>query len=42
MTLSATDKPMTRQEFIALRDFVYAKCGIFFQESKHDCGDYRP
>jgi chemotaxis protein methyltransferase CheR len=25
---------MTRQEFIALRDFVYAKCGIFFQESK--------
>ncbi len=34
MTLSATDKPMTRQEFIALRDFVYAKCGIYFQESK--------
>lgn len=34
MQLSATDKPMTRQEFISLRDFVYAKCGIFFQESK--------
>ncbi len=34
MTLSATDRPMTRQEFIALRDFVYTKCGIFFQESK--------
>lgn len=34
MPLSATDKPMTRQEFLAMRDFVYAKCGIFFQESK--------
>ncbi len=34
MSLPASAKPMSRQEFSSLRDFVYAKSGIFFHESK--------
>jgi len=34
MSLPVNAKPMSRQEFSSLRDFVYAKSGIFFHESK--------
>lgn len=34
MALPVTSPEMTRPDFMALRDFIYAKTGIFFTESK--------
>lgn len=34
MPLPATSPPMTPQEFQGLRDFIYARTGIYFNESK--------
>jgi len=31
---SLTTQQMTLQEFLAMRDFIYARCGIWFSESK--------
>lgn len=34
MALPVTNQPMTSQEFLGMRDFIYAQTGIFFNESK--------
>jgi chemotaxis protein methyltransferase CheR len=34
MALPVTSQPMTSQEFLGMRDFIYAQTGIFFNESK--------
>jgi len=34
MALPITNQPMTSQEFLGMRDFIYAQTGIFFNESK--------
>jgi len=34
MAMPTTSQPMTSQEFLGMRDFIYAQTGIFFNESK--------
>lgn len=34
MAMPTTSQPMTSQEFLGMRDFIYVQTGIFFNESK--------